>query len=92
VTDTLDELEAIRARHTQAEVRGGDTWDSGHVEWVWSDAHADRATLLRLLDAAREELKALKRSQALDELVAISQEAGLYDDPPPTRAALETKL
>jgi hypothetical protein len=31
---------------------------------------------------ARDALKALKRSQALDELVAISQEAGLYDDPP----------
>ena len=53
-----DELEAIRARHEAASVRGGDTWDSGHVEWVWSDAHADRATLLRLLDAAREELRA----------------------------------
>jgi hypothetical protein len=37
-----------------------------------------------LLESARE-LQALKRSQALDELVAISQEAGLYDDPPLSR-------
>jgi hypothetical protein len=42
-----------------------------------------------LLESARE-LQALKRSQALDELVAISQEAGLYDDPPPTRAQGES--
>jgi hypothetical protein len=42
-----------------------------------------------LIESARE-LQALKRSQALDELVAISQEAGLYDDPPPTRAQGES--
>jgi hypothetical protein len=58
--NTLDELEAIRARHTQAEVRGGDTWDSGHVEWVWSDAHADRATLLAHVDQLDAERKALR--------------------------------
>ena len=45
--------------------------------------------LPKLLESARE-LQALKRSQALDELVAISQEAGLYDDPPPTRAQGES--
>ena len=44
-----DELEAIRARHEAC----------GHtIEWPNFDsfeAHNDRATLLRLLDAAREE-------------------------------------
>jgi|LakMenE18May11ns_1017448.scaffolds.fasta_scaffold9586215_3 hypothetical protein len=65
---TRDELEAIRARYE------ADPYDR-------SQAVADRATLLRLLDAAREELTALKRSRALDDLVVISQEAGLYGDP-----------
>jgi hypothetical protein len=43
-----DELEAIRARHE----------DRGRTEKDGSlfDAHCDRGTLLRLLDAAREEL------------------------------------
>jgi hypothetical protein len=81
MTDTLDE---IRERHEAFE--GLHAWSDNEAR----RAHADRATLLRLLDAAREELKALKRSQALDELVAISQEAGLYDDPPPTRAQGES--
>jgi hypothetical protein len=49
MTDTIAE---IRARHEAC----------GHIE-QWPDfdsfeAHADRATLLRLLDAAREELRA----------------------------------
>jgi hypothetical protein len=42
-----DELEAIRARH---EVTEHDWWPAAA-----GVAHADRATLLRLLDAAREE-------------------------------------
>ena len=79
--DTLDE---IRERHEAFE--GLHAWSDNEAR----RAHADRATLLRLLDAAREELTALKRSQALDDLVAISQEAGLYDDPPPTRAQGES--
>jgi hypothetical protein len=107
--DTLDELEAIRARH-----EADSKWNGPFGDDMQYDMFNDRATLLRLLDAAleeiatwhsvfpdiapdrvlpnrskleaeldaaREELKALKRSQALDELVAISQEAGLYDDP-----------
>jgi hypothetical protein len=46
-----EEIEAIRARHEAC----------GHIE-EWPDfdsftAHTDRATLLRLLDAAREELR-----------------------------------
>jgi hypothetical protein len=50
---TLDELEAIRARHENMQGVRGAIWSSemGHI------AHADRATLLRLLDAAREELR-----------------------------------
>jgi hypothetical protein len=94
-----DELEAIRARHEAAKQALDDdryySSPNGYPPPSFSHdsgkrAHADRATLLRLLDAAREELKALKRSQALDELVAISQEAGLYDDPPPTRTQGES--
>jgi hypothetical protein len=46
-----DELEAIRARH----------WVAGQYVTLALDAgqqaHTDRATLLRLLDAAREELR-----------------------------------
>jgi hypothetical protein len=68
-----DELEAIRA--TFAEMT------EVYNDPIWPNGHATIATLLRLLDAAREELTALKRSRALDDLVAISQEAGLYGDP-----------
>jgi hypothetical protein len=52
----IDELEAIRARHKEVETEiyydnmDTPTWRQG------ADAHTDRATLLRLLDAAREEL------------------------------------
>jgi hypothetical protein len=120
-----DEIEAIRARHEEAEQDNNSDWAADHG----ARAHFDRETLLRLLDAARAELRdvreaalsawgllddpscpvtgldetrrarailaaALKapptRAQALDELVAISQEAGLYDDPPPTRAQGES--
>jgi hypothetical protein len=86
---TLEELEAIRARHDNMQ-RTKDFSVGFFTDDAFEDAHADRATLLRLLDAAREELTALKRSRALDDLVAISQEAGLYDDPPPTRAQGES--
>ena len=48
-----DELEAIRARHE--DTSGG--WMHGHCDIEDGEqAHTDRATLLRLLDAAREEL------------------------------------
>ena len=64
---TLDELEAIRARH----------WVAGQYVTLALDAgqqaHTDRATLLRLLDAAREELREV-REAALSAL-------GLLDDP-----------
>jgi hypothetical protein len=51
MTHTLDELEAIRARHEVA--------DGGYIHGYLSpidaeNAHTDRATLLRLLDAVRE--------------------------------------
>jgi hypothetical protein len=51
-----DELKAIRARHEAC----------GHtIEWPGFDsfeAHNDRATLLRLLDAAREELREVREA------------------------------
>ena len=53
-----DELEAIRARHEAANAPNGNITA---IQWrltYGGDAHADRATLLRLLDAAREELDA----------------------------------
>jgi len=49
-----NEIEAIRARHETIDhgiARLGVGWDDVNAELV----HADRATLLRLLDAAREE-------------------------------------
>jgi hypothetical protein len=49
MTDTLDE---IRERHEAFE--GLHAWSDNEAR----RAHADRATLLRLLDAAREELRA----------------------------------
>jgi hypothetical protein len=62
-----DELEAIRARH----------WVAGQYVTLALDAgqqaHADRATLLRLLDAAREELREVREA-------ALSA-WGLLDDP-----------
>ena len=61
-----DELEAIRARHKTADARfvvQGITLDGAAVP----RAHTDRATLLRLLDAAREELReVVKMSIPLD--------------------------
>jgi len=47
--NTLEELEAIRARH--------EAWDrASECNDATKQCHTDRATLLRLLDAAREEL------------------------------------
>ena len=54
-----DELEAIRARHEAAESDGRFPWLPDDLSWqedYGQAAHRDRATLLRLLDAAREEL------------------------------------
>jgi hypothetical protein len=50
--NTLEELEAIRARHEVEE----DGWGGSFWPAVAGVAHQDRATLLRLLDAARAEL------------------------------------
>jgi alcohol dehydrogenase class IV len=59
---TLDELEAIRARHGAANAPNGNITA---IQWrltYGGDAHADRATLLRLLDAAREELREVREA------------------------------
>jgi hypothetical protein len=56
---TLDELKAIRARHEAVESDGRFPWLPDDLSWhedYGQAAHRDRATLLRLLDAAREEL------------------------------------
>jgi len=50
-----DEIEAIRARHEALEALG----HLAHHDWA-SEAHDDRATLLRLLDAAREDVERLE--------------------------------
>jgi hypothetical protein len=49
---SLEEIEAIRARHINKHDDPEFSEDDGY------DAHNDRWTLLRLLDAAREELRA----------------------------------
>ena len=64
-----DELEAIRARHEEAEQDNNSNWAADHG----ARAHFDRETLLRLLDAAREDLREVKEA-ALSAL-------GLLDDP-----------
>jgi hypothetical protein len=48
----IDELEAIRERHQEAEHDNNSNWATDHG----AQAHFDRETLLRLLDAARAEL------------------------------------
>ena len=55
-----DEVGAIRARHEQACKRGGDSYNEQYAEWYATSAHTDRATLLRLLDAALEKLAKIK--------------------------------
>jgi predicted DNA-binding protein (UPF0251 family) len=54
VVPSSEEVEAIRARH-EADERA-DTWPAAKV------IHTDRATLLRLLDAARAELAGLREA------------------------------
>jgi hypothetical protein len=53
-----DELEAIRERHQEAEHDNNSNWATDHG----AQAHFDRETLLRLLDAAREELAEVKEA------------------------------
>ncbi len=48
-------LEAMRKRAKVTLENGGDIWDSEWAVFQQSEAASDRATLLRLLDAAREE-------------------------------------
>jgi len=68
-----NELSAIRARHEATNAPNGNITA---IQWrltYGGDAHADRATLLRLLDAAREELREVREA-------ALSA-WGLLDDP-----------
>ena len=60
MTDTLDELEAIRERHEEAEHDNNSNWATDHG----AQAHFDRETLLRLLDAAREDVDRLEAALA----------------------------
>jgi hypothetical protein len=61
-----EEIDAIRARHEADSGFESDGMDS--AEWraaltmLATRAHADRATLLRLLDAAREELREVREA------------------------------
>jgi hypothetical protein len=60
--DKLDEVEAIRRRHEAANAPNGNITA---IQWrltYGGDAHTDRATLLRLLDAARAELAELREA------------------------------
>jgi hypothetical protein len=69
---TLDELEAIRARHE--DTSGG--WMQGHCDIEDGEqAHTDRATLLRLLDAARKSVDRLEVA-----LTVMSEAADQFDD------------
>ena len=59
-----DEIEAIRARHEETHRKytaQGITLDGAAAP----RAHVDRATLLRLLDAAREELREVREAAKL---------------------------
>jgi hypothetical protein len=63
-----EEVEAIRARHEAAkQALDDERYYSGNVPAVFPTnegkrAHADRATLLRLLDAAREDLREVREA------------------------------
>ena len=81
---TAEEIDAIRARHEALEALG----HLAHHDWA-SEAHADRATLLRLLDAAREELaeeraKLTESARRVEEmqaaLVVMSDAADQFGD------------
>ena len=68
-----NELEQIRARH-EADC-GFESDGMDNAEWraaltmLATRAHTDRATLLRLLDAAREELREVKVSSRHPEVI-----------------------
>lgn len=61
MTDQDDELEQLRARHeaTGIQLRHRTT---GLTVFEAEQAHTDRATLLRLLDAARAELASIREA------------------------------
>jgi hypothetical protein len=64
-----DELEAIRARHEACENEQSLDWIDAHGP----DAHADRATLLHLLDAARAALQEQTRYMDKDEQAIMNR-------------------
>ena len=67
--NTLEELEAIRARH--------EAWDrASECNDATKQCHTDRATLLRLLDAARAELAEVR--EAAGPFVKLAKHHG-YD-------------
>ena len=55
--NTGDALEEIRGRHAEQDLFFQRTNSHPPHPNAWKEAHTDRATLLRLLDAAREELR-----------------------------------
>jgi hypothetical protein len=59
-----NELDAIRARHEAVSHDFPDSWMRPiyYEHIVGPEAHTDRATLLRLLDAAREELREVREA------------------------------
>jgi hypothetical protein len=83
---TLGELEAIRARHEAAESDG--RYDLSWHEDYGQAAHRDRATLLRLLDAAREELREV-REAAQEYFTGYMQDEAADDGPEMTGCSLD---
>ena len=74
---TLEELEAIRARHDNMQ-RTKDFSVGFFTDDAFEDAHADRATLLRLLDAARKSVDRLE--VALTVMSEAADQFGDWDD------------
>jgi hypothetical protein len=63
------------------------------MEWIETPAHADRATLLRLLDAAREELREVKAERsALRALCLEAAEFYGYGGTFPIRGVMAMRL
>ena len=67
LAQSTEEVEAIRARHEAADKDSGHEWAGLHAD----HAHTDRATLLRLLDAARAELAEVAEIKAAAKKVGL---------------------
>ena len=75
------EIEAIRERHQEAEHDNNSSWATDHG----AQAHFDRETLLRLLDAARAELAEISAWTYDDQLgvnAAVADTMSHWDDKP----------